>query len=563
MVDANRRAFLAGLGAIGAAGVGAFPRRAAAGSDHGDGPFGDPADLEATVDDILNDRVGSETPGATVAIVGGGRTRLTKGYGVANAETGAPVHAAETAFRIGSVAKPVTFTAVMLGVEQGVLDLDTDVNEYLADSAVEVPDAYGAPVTLRHLGAHTAGFAAVPNPGMVERAADVTSVERALVEAQPGRVRPPGEAVAYSNYGAALAGHVVAAAHETEFEEYVQSRIFEPLGMDHSTFSQPRAGVDGDSASPHAPVDDGFAVPEPVYINWRPAGSMTATATDMAAFMTAHLSSGAANGTRIFETATAREIHSTQFERHPAVNNVGYGFWEAGAPGENLLGHGGATQYFLSSLLLAPDDDAGVFVAYNSRGAGTPSDAVRELVEAYDLGFEPASPEPTGGPDARSRAERVAGEYRPTMEYDSGLGELLSRLGQLRVKPTEDGQLAVEMRGSEREFAETDPYVYREVGGTDVLAVDIIDGDVRRAHLSSTQQVSFDPVTAAERQRVVAGTAGVPLAGFALSTLGYAGLGAWRWRQRRRGGPAEPALTSDGKDTSGDAAGGDTPEGAE
>ena len=523
-------------GAAGVAGLASLPGAGAVGSDSaergGDSPFEDREEFEATTDEILSERIGDDTPGATVAVVDREGLRLAKGYGVADVETGAPVEASETAFSIGSVSKLLTFTAVMQGVERGTLDLDADVNTYLTDSAVEIPDTYDEPVTLRHLGTHTAGFGALVNPGMVERAADLRSLERVLAENRPERIRPPDETVAYSNYGAALAGHVVAQVHDTTFEEYVQSEIYDPLGMDHSTFTAPGADAVGRRASPHAPAGDGFEVPERVHINWRPAGSMTATATDMARFMRTHLADGQLDGATLLTPETTAEMHTTQFERHPAVNNGGYGFWEYGRPTEDLIGHGGATLYFLSALVLTPTHGVGVFVSYNSRGAGSPGAVTEELLREYDLGFEPQSPEPLASPETKTRAERVAGEYAATEEYASGLGGLTSRLGHETVAATGDGRLTPD---DERTFVETEPYVYREVDGIDVLAFDVTDGAVQQAHMSNAPQVSFEPVPTAERQNVVAGSLGVPLAGFGLSTLGYGGLGAWRWWQRRRG----------------------------
>jgi len=560
MPETSRRAFLEGAAGIAslAALQGAAVGRSGAAERGSDDPFGDGSDLESTVDELLADRIGEETPGATVAVVDREELRLAKGYGVADAETGSPVQASETTFRIGSVAKLLTFTAVMHDVERGSLDLDADVNTYLDDSAVEIPDSYDEPVTLRHLGTHTAGFGALVNPGMVERAADLRSLERVVAEDRPARVRAPGETVAYSNYGTALAGHVVAAANDTTFEEYVQSEIYDPVGMEHSTFNRPGADADRHRASPHTPAGDGFEVPEGVHINWRPAGSMTATATDMARFMRAHLADGQFDGATLLAPETVTAMHNTQFERHPAVNNVGYGFWEYGRPEADLIGHSGATLYFLSALVLAPSEGVGVFVSYNSRGAGRPGELVEELLEEYGIGFEPQSPEPLGGSEAERRAEQVAGEYAATVEYSSGLGEVTSRLEQPTITAVGDGRLTTD----DRTFAETEPYVYREVDGTDVLAFDVADGAVQQAHRSSVPEVSFEPVPPTERRAVVAGSLGVPLAGFGLSTLGYGGLGAWRWWQRRRGA-SDDDDTAGGTEPAPETADADTEEGFE
>lgn len=542
----SRRRLLAALGGSGIVGVGTVSGRAQPAdaspntfSGTSERTFDDPAALEEFVDDLVAKRIGDETPGATVAVVEGEETVLAKGYGTVAADSDTPVRADETLFRIGSVSKVVTFTAVMQGVDRGTLDLDEDVNTYLADSAVEVPNTYQVPVTLRHLGTHTAGFGWVPNPGVVEDRDELTPLETALVENRPERRRPPGEAVAYSNYGAILAGHVVAEAHGTTFEEYARSEIFEPLGMDHSTFVQPVPDDHpGELASPHEPDGDGFTVADPVYINWRPAGSMSATATDVAAFVSAHLEEGTVGETQLLEPETTRTMHESQYERHPAVNGWAYGFWEDGRPEDDALAHTGATIYFLSDLVFSLEHDVGIFVGCNARGGETEAEAVRrvitELVDEYDLGFDASTADSPTDPDARERAERVADEYQPTWQPESALGEVIVRLSQATIESAGDGELLFEVAGEDRQrFVETEPYVYHEVGGHDALAFEVEDGDVARGHRSSNAEFSWEPVPVHERQRVAGGATGIALGGFLLSTIGWGGLGAWRWWRRR------------------------------
>lgn len=122
-----------------------------------------------------------------------------KGYGRADVTDGTRIRAAETAVRIGSVLKLVTWTAVMQGVEVGALDLDTNVNQYLDDSPPSIPDEYDDLVTLRHLGTHTAGVDVVIESLFTNELDQLTDLTTTLVRTQPERVRPPGAAVCYSN----------------------------------------------------------------------------------------------------------------------------------------------------------------------------------------------------------------------------------------------------------------------------------------------------------------------------------------------------------------------------
>lgn len=493
------------------------------------------------MDDLMADRVGEETPGATVAVVQGDRTLLAKGYGYADAKRKVPVRADETAFRVGSVGKLVTWTAVMQGVERGVLDLDTDVNDYLDDSAVEVPDAYGDPVTLGHLGTHTAGFESSLDPRIVADPGALRPLESLLAERRPRRIRPPGTAVGYSNYGAALAGHVVAETADATFEEYVQSEVFEPLDMATSTFAQPVSDDrPGELAAGHARSGGSFATPDPVYVNMYPAGSMTATATDMARFASAHLGDGAVGDDRILDADAARRMREDHHVRHPAVNNWRYGFYEYGAPDAGLIAHSGGTVYFKSLLVLAPDRNVGVFLDYNcdadeSRLAG----AVNAILDECGLRRSSPRPAPTRAAGRESRFEAVAGEYGPTLLPDSGPLNLMDLLARIVVEPGDEGRLVTRtLDGDPRKWIETRPYVFREVGGEDVLAFEVEDGEVQRLNVSSVPQGVHLPVPPHERRMATAGVLGGSLAGMGLSLLGRGVAGAWR-RWRRSGDESE------------------------
>ncbi|WP_433789194.1 serine hydrolase domain-containing protein [Actinoplanes sp. CA-252034] len=176
-------------------------------------------------------------PGAVVSVAAGGTTAFTKGYGLADTERAVAFDATRSLVRIASISKLFTWTAVMQQVEAGRLDLDTDVNRYL--TGFRVPDAYARPVTLRHLMSHTAGFEDVITGTGARDAADVPPLGRYLADHMPARIRPPGEISAYSNYGAALAGHIVSEVSGEPYDEYVQRHLLGPLGMTRSTAAEP------------------------------------------------------------------------------------------------------------------------------------------------------------------------------------------------------------------------------------------------------------------------------------------------------------------------------------
>ncbi len=176
-------------------------------------------------------------PGAAVAVVQGGKILHLGGYGQADLEKRKPVSAETTLFRTGSVSKLCTWTAVMQLVEQGRLDLRTDVNQYLF--AFQVPETYPEPITLSHLLTHTAGFEDRAFGFYAHTAGDLLPLGRFLASHMPARIFPPGEVSAYSNYGASLAGYLVEQVSGVPFEENVEMQILAPLGMADSSFRSP------------------------------------------------------------------------------------------------------------------------------------------------------------------------------------------------------------------------------------------------------------------------------------------------------------------------------------
>ncbi|HET9906644.1 MAG TPA: serine hydrolase domain-containing protein, partial [Anaerolineales bacterium] len=150
----------------------------------------DPAELENFLDGLLtNEMEENHIAGAVISVVKDGKLLFAKGYGYADIENGIPVDPEQTVFRIGSVTKLFTWTAVMQLAEQGKLDLDADINTYLD---FRIPDTYPQPITLTHLLTHTPGFEDRFFEVLASDVNDLVPVREWLVSHMPARVRPPG-----------------------------------------------------------------------------------------------------------------------------------------------------------------------------------------------------------------------------------------------------------------------------------------------------------------------------------------------------------------------------------
>ena len=128
--------------------------------------------------------------GATVAVVADGKLLFAKGYGFSDVKTRAPVLPDQTLFRVGSISKLFTWTAVMQLVQAGKIDLDRNVNDYLD---FRIPDKFGQPITMRDLMTHTAGFEDTIAQSFLEKPDQLISLRDLSGESHPGAHLPAGK----------------------------------------------------------------------------------------------------------------------------------------------------------------------------------------------------------------------------------------------------------------------------------------------------------------------------------------------------------------------------------
>jgi len=313
--------------------------------------------LDASMDSLFDSY---NLKGATVSIVKGDEILLTKGYGYRNSVS--LVDPNQSLFRIGSISKTFTAIAVLQLVEDGLLDLDEDVNTYL--SSFQLPATFDSPITLRHLLTHTAGFEESHNATIVYYLSHLPSLEDFAPHAIPTRVYEPGYISAYSNYGLSLAGYIVQEISGKDFNQYVEDEILSPLGMNFTTFRQPiPTALSAYSAVGYDAY--GFANSFE-YVTQAPAGACSSSAKDMAKLMIALLNDGFYNGTQILNSTSIQLMQDPQFQPHPNLPFNGFGLYQMAPNSVRVIGHGGDLSFFHSLMALLPDEDFGFFVSFNS-----------------------------------------------------------------------------------------------------------------------------------------------------------------------------------------------------
>jgi len=461
----------------------------------------DPAELEAFLDQLMaRDMEEHHIAGAAVSVVTDGELFFAKGYGYADLENGVPVDPEETVFLIASVTKLFTWTAVMQLVEQGKLDLEADINTYLD---FRIPDTYPQPITLKHLLTHTDGFEERFFEWLELDADDLVASREWLVSHMPARVRPPGDAAAYSNYGTSLAGYIVARVSGQPYDQYIQENILDPLGMLHTSVRMPMPPELRAHASAGYTYAEGAFQATPDYLGQLatvPAGAGQASATDMARFMIAHLQGGRYSDAsmaeaRILQEATARQMHTTLHSHDPRLLGTAYGFFEFSDNGVRTIGHSGEAYPFNALLLLLPDENLGVFVVYNSDGGGDLTLQHLGFQRAFFDHYYPASVvEPIQPPaDFAERVGRFEGGYRMTRSSYTTLEKFKNLIGTIEISDSGDGTLALATPWGEWRFVEVEPLYFRQVDTPFHMVFREDDrGHITRLYTDYTPQFGFE-----------------------------------------------------------------------
>jgi CubicO group peptidase (beta-lactamase class C family) len=439
----------------------------------------DRADLESWLDGMVPYALkAGDMAGAVVVVVKDGTVLLQKGYGYADVSKKLRMDPEQTMVRIGSTSKLFTWTAVMQLVEQGKLDLDRNINDYLDFT---IPNDFDKPVTLRDLMNHRGGFEEGLKDILWTNPQGVPSTEAYLKDHKRPMLFAPGEVPAYSNYGAALAGYIVERISKEPFERYIERHILVPLGMTHTSFDQPLperfvAAVSKGYRTASAP-------PGPYeLIVTRPAGSGTTTAADMARFMLAHLQDGHVGGAEILQADTAKRMHSPSEDAPPGFATMAHGFFRESHNGRTVIGHGGDTIYFHNEFELLPAEGVGIDFAFNSRGRG---DAVYLAREALFGGFmdryfpnATAPVDPPALPTALADAQVIAGRYESSRRIEHGFLSLFYVLQQSVISANPDGTISVpgDFSPEPLTYREIGPQLWRQAGGSRQLMLQTVSG---------------------------------------------------------------------------------------
>ncbi len=471
-----------------------------------------PLEDEAFIDGLMAAYMSEhDAAGTVVSMVRDGRLVFAKGYGLADAEAGATATGDASRFWIGSISKTFVWTAVMMAVERGQIDLDTDVNQYL--KRYKAPD--GAPaLTMNDLMAHRVGFEDVYK--IFLPAVGELPLHEALAASEPKGVFARSGPTAYSNWATTLAALILEDATGRTYGDILFNDLLMPLGMTSTTLTEESpAAADIPVARSYKATPKGLVDAGQIGIgSFSPIGGMTSTAADMARWMLMHLGEGRLGETVILSPETYALMRTRAFKDRLSGADMAHGMMDRVHRATPIYGHGGSLNSFLSYMALMPELGVGVFISQNSEDAYAPIGGLPLLVADRELARDRGAPlfprivskgraeaadapptegdgeknaeaDGSAGSDAADNASEVAGVYLSNRRQFTGVEKFFGVLSTQKM--IADGEVVYTEGSSHLPYRRLAPDVYENRRGDRIVFVrDDNDRVVRLAGSSGT-----------------------------------------------------------------------------
>lgn len=352
----------------------------------------------AHIDAIVRAQIDPDGPGVAVAVVKDVSVLHCQGYGLANIEWKQAI-APDTVFRLASLTKPLTATAVMLLEKQGKLSIDAPVSTYLSGYPTR-----GEPITLAHLLTHTSGIKNYLAPtGPFERLykTDKTPDELiALFEELPLDFEP-GTQYCYSNSGYCLLGKIIEVASGMSYEAFIQTHIFRPLSMKHSYYMNNEPIIPS-RASGYVKTVHGYEHAPSLSMTWPyAAGSLGSSLADLIRW------DSALRGEQLLDRKTQERMYTPFTLTNGRRGSYGFGWRVTHYRGHRVICHGGSFHGCSTFLGRFLEDDMTIIILSNLSGFGAKALAQQISASVLDLPKPKLRPFPLD----TERLLKVAGTY--------------------------------------------------------------------------------------------------------------------------------------------------------
>ncbi len=305
----------------------------------------------------------SDTPGLAIAIVFGGEEVYSRAFGVKNVETQEPLNT-NNLFHWASVTKPFVATAIVQLVEQGLIDLDAPVVQYLP--YFKIDDEASDSITVRQMLTHTSGMPDVTDYEWDNPVYDDGALERYVRTLETRRlIFPPGRNYRYSNIAFEVLGDIIAKVSGVSFEAYVDNHIFQPLGMDQTTLLVAETQA-RQRTSPHTHSGDETVVRKhwPYNRIHAPSSTLISNVHDAARWAAANLNHGILGEVRILREESYTLLWEPSADA--PTKRIGLSWFLGKQEGQRKVFHSGGDRGFKSDVTLFPDLGLGIVSVTNS-----------------------------------------------------------------------------------------------------------------------------------------------------------------------------------------------------
>lgn len=361
-----------------------------------------------------------QIPGLAIGVVHDHELIWSKGYGVSDLDQHTPM-TTHTLFRMGSVTKVFTATAIMQLRDAGKLRLDDPITRHLPGFRIQSPFAEAPAITIWNLLTHTGGL---PREAAVPYWTDHEFPNRdelLAAAATQTQLFTPGTRYHYSNLGTSLLGAIIEQASGQTYPQYLTEHILEPLEMTSSLVDPPAGSVDRLATAYMRRQPDGSRDAMEYYETRGMAamGSLVSSVEDMARFAALHLRAGNSTAAgAVLATSTMREMHRPQWVYPSWSGAMGLGFRIAPGDGRNTVSHSGWIGDHQSHLLLVPDEGIGVIVMVNA-GDISPSPFSSEALALVSATLATGSGTATIAAPVEPTWQRYVGLYSDPWGWES------------------------------------------------------------------------------------------------------------------------------------------------
>lgn len=380
------------------------------------------------IDAMLLEAFPIDGPGITALVSIDGEVLYDKAYGLADVELNVPMNTSSV-FRIGSITKQFTATAILQLVEKGEIDLQDDITKYIEDYPT-----HGYTITIEHLLTHTSGiqsYTSMPDFMSEEVRTDMSPEELIDVFDNEPMNFAPGEQFRYNNSGYFLLGYIIEKVTGMSYQKYIEEKIFKPLGMDGSYYGN-ASTIIMNRASGYE--KDGDTLENADYLSMTlpyGAGSLLSTTKDLNTWTTAVMKG------EVINPDLLEKAHTTFVLNNGGETNYGYGWFLRSVLGSPTIEHGGGINGFLTSGIYLPDEKVFVAVLSNCtcNDPGKFSEKIAAMVIGKEYEREVIPIDSTLLPDYQAVYETKSGEQRIITADGSKLYSMRTGGERLEVFP--------------------------------------------------------------------------------------------------------------------------------